>query len=115
MKERCGNPKARNYRWYGGKGILYAPEWERFEPFMVWALANGYNDGLELDRIDADKNYEPSNCRWVTKKANLRNRDFAWDEELDARLVAYAAEHGKSPYEVIRTALERLLEEEVIS
>ena len=41
---------------------------------MDWAFANGYEEGLQIDRIDVNGNYEPSNCRWVTPKENSRNR-----------------------------------------
>ena len=106
MKTRCDNPKQDGYRYYGGRGITYASEWKEFEPFLAWALPAGYSEGLELDRIDSDRNYEPTNCRWVTKKQNLRNRDHAWSDELDDKLVKFAASHNESPYEIIRRAVE---------
>ncbi|MFE2095369.1 hypothetical protein ACFW94_49825, partial [Streptomyces sp. NPDC059460] len=105
MRNRCLDPDASNYRYYGGKGISITPEWDTFPPFADWAHANGYATGLELDRIDSEKDYRPGNCRWVTKKQNIRNRDHAWDDELDAELIAFAASIGKSPYEVIADAL----------
>lgn len=49
-------------------------EWsDDFEKFYQWSIANGYKRGLEIDRIDNDGNYEPSNCRWVTRKKQLNN------------------------------------------
>ncbi len=75
IKFRCTNPKHRDFHRYGGRGIRYCPEWEKFIPFMEWALANGYQEGLEIDRIDNDGNYEPSNCRWITRQKNSLNRD----------------------------------------
>jgi hypothetical protein len=105
MRQRCGNPNAANYRWYGGKGIECCKDWDDFEVFKNWSEQHSYADGLELDRIDSDKNYEPSNCRWVTKKQNIRNRDMFWSEELDEQLVIYAKEHGMNPYEVITQAV----------
>jgi hypothetical protein len=73
MKSRCDYTSHKQYRDYGGRGIAYAAEWERFEPFAEWALANGYAEGLELDRINPDGNYEPSNCRWITHRDNMQN------------------------------------------
>lgn len=74
MKQRCYNPKRDNYERYGGRGIRVCDEWlESSTPFIKWALENGYEDGLQLDRIDNSGNYEPSNCRWVTPKNNSRN------------------------------------------
>lgn len=74
IKQRCRNPNAPFYARYGGRGISYCNEWEKFEPFYEWAEANGYEEGLTIDRIDNDGNYEPSNCRWVTHKENCQNR-----------------------------------------
>lgn len=73
MRRRCRG-KATNRQYYVDKGISYCPEWEDFDVFVRWAVDNGYQDGLEIDRIDGDKNYSPENCRWVTHKQNSRNR-----------------------------------------
>jgi hypothetical protein len=70
MKQRCYNPKRNRYQWYGGKGIKVCDEWHTFLPFMEWALANGYEDGLVLDRESSEGHYEPSNCSWVTIEEN---------------------------------------------
>lgn len=70
MKQRCYNPKSVSYKSYGARGISVCSEWLVFENFHKWAMANGYKDDLEIDRIDNDGNYEPSNCRWVTKSFN---------------------------------------------
>ena len=74
MKERCNNPHNKRYENYGGKGIKVCDEWKNdFATFRSWAMENGYDDGLTIDRIDTDGNYEPSNCRWVTHKVQNRN------------------------------------------
>ncbi|AHJ87246.1 hypothetical protein BCP8-2_208 [Bacillus phage BCP8-2] len=71
MKQRCHNPKNTNFDKYGGKGIEVCQEW-RDSPsdFISWALRNGYTDELTIDRVDATKGYEPSNCRWITLSEN---------------------------------------------
>lgn len=75
MKQRCLNPNNSNYKNYGGRGISICNEWiNNTTSFYLWALNNGYNDGLTIDRIDADGNYEPTNCRWITNKEQQRNR-----------------------------------------
>lgn len=74
MKQRCQNPKCKAYRNYGARGIKVCEEWQQFEPFLHWALNNGYQKGLDLDRKDNDGNYEPSNCRWITRRQNINNR-----------------------------------------
>ncbi len=76
MKQRCQNPKCQAYHNYGARGITVCGEWQEFEPFLEWCLANGYQKGLELDRINNDGNYEPSNCRWTTRKENSNNTRF---------------------------------------
>lgn len=73
MKSRCNRKSRKDYPLYGGRGISYAIEWGTFEAFREWALSHGYTDNLELDRINCNGNYEPNNCRWVTRKAQCNN------------------------------------------
>lgn len=70
---------------------------------------HGYVRGLEIDRIESDGDYEPGNCRYRTKKANIRDRDLAWSDELDAKLIGQASELGVSPYDLIRIVVEEYL------
>lgn len=74
MKKRCYNDKSENYPHYGGKGVKICDEWKTFEPFMEWALKNGYTDDLSIDRINSNGNYEPCNCRWVDVKTQANNK-----------------------------------------
>lgn len=74
MKKRCENPKANNYHLYGGRGIKLCKEWHSFGKFYRWAIENGYNDKLTIDRIDVNKDYEPSNCKWSTFKEQANNK-----------------------------------------
>ena len=75
MKERCNNPNSENYKWYGGRGIRVCEEWNNnFYSFYTWAINNGWEKGLELDRLDNMKDYCPENCKWVTHKQQCRNR-----------------------------------------
>lgn len=74
MLNRCRNPNVKRYDCYGGRGITVCAEWETFEPFRNWALANGYDDSLSIDRIDVNGNYEPHNCRWITMLEQAKNR-----------------------------------------
>jgi hypothetical protein len=75
MKARCQNKNAENYRFYGARGIKVCEEWAN-DPaeFCKWAEENGYTEGLQIDRIDNDGNYEPENCRFVTPAENMKNR-----------------------------------------
>jgi len=74
MKNRCGNPSVGSFQYYGGRGISVCEEWsEHYEAFQSWAEASGYQDDLEIDRIDSNGDYEPSNCRWATRNQQMRN------------------------------------------
>lgn len=75
MLQRCYNPKNKFYKNYGGRGINACYEWSGSLPqFYEWALKNGWQKGLSIDRINNDGNYEPKNCRWITIAENSRRR-----------------------------------------
>jgi hypothetical protein len=74
MIERCIRPATNSFSRYGGRGISICDEWRNdFVSFYSWAISHGWSDGLQIDRINNDGNYEPSNCRFVTNKENCRN------------------------------------------
>lgn len=74
MKSRCNSKTSTSYRLYGARGIAVCDEWLTFDNFYNWAINNGYDDYLSLDRINNDGNYEPSNCRWATDIEQSRNK-----------------------------------------
>ncbi len=92
MKRRCLDPSRGPS--YAGRGISYCPEWQNFEPFMKWALANGYKEGLTIDRKNVDEGYEPSNCRWVPMSTNQLTKQNCLSREdvLEIHALANSGE-----------------------
>lgn len=73
MKERCYCNTNKSYRWYGAKGIKVYKKWlENPNLFEKWALENGYNSTLTINRIDENGDYCPKNCEWIPLEDNAR-------------------------------------------
>lgn len=84
MIERCENKNCEAYDKYGGRGIFICQEWrESFEAFRDWAIANGYQDRLTIDRENNDGHYEPTNCRWATYAQ--QNRNYSRNRPIEFR------------------------------
>jgi len=98
MKERCYNPNRKNYRDYGGRGIVVCDRWRKnFVAF--WNDLGDPPDGLSLERINNDGNYEPKNCRWATRAEQSANRRCSIYIDLRGRRLSaaeWAAETGLS-------------------
>lgn len=80
MKDRCLNPKHKQYKDYGGRGIQICERWLKLENFFK--DMGERPSGLTLDRINNDGNYEPSNCKWATWKEQQNNRRPRLSREL---------------------------------
>lgn len=74
MKRRCLEKNNKDYKNYGRRGIKVCKKWLKYILFRNWAIDNGYKNDLTIDRIDNDGNYEPNNCRWISRLENSRNR-----------------------------------------
>ena len=77
MKQRCYNSKSKSYKYYGAREIIICDEWlgeNGFINFYNWSMENGYSDELTIDRIDANGDYEPNNCQWVSIANQMSNK-----------------------------------------
>jgi hypothetical protein len=74
MRARCRCKNISSYKYYGGRGIKVCKEWNNYLVFKEWALSNGYDENLSIDRINHNGNYEPSNCRWTTAQEQANNK-----------------------------------------
>lgn len=76
IKRRCNDKRSISYKHYGARGISVCNEWKNsFVKFYDWAMANGYKQGLTIDRIDSNKDYCPENCRWVDFLTQQNNKN----------------------------------------
>ena len=73
MKRRCTVPTDGKYPRYGGRGISICPEWMDYDVFCDWAEGAGYAEGLSINRVDNDGNYEPGNCEWTDRITQANN------------------------------------------
>ena len=74
IKKRCYNKNAKCYHRYGGRGIFMCEEWKNdFKMFYDWAINNGYQTGLEIERKNNNKGYWPRNCKWITHYEQMSN------------------------------------------
>jgi hypothetical protein len=90
IHERCRDKKHISYSRYGGQGVTVCQEWSDYTVFRDWALNSGYREGLSIDRLNSNGNYEPSNCRWTDTKTQSRNRRSNKYITLNGETLTYA-------------------------
>jgi hypothetical protein len=96
LHARCGNPNNHAYADYGGRGITVCERWATFEPFLEDMGVRPY--AMSLDRIDPNKGYEPSNCRWADAKTQSNNRRNSFERiEREFSQVVERVSGGRSP------------------
>lgn len=121
IKNRCYNPNHKRYSDYGGRGITVYSAWlNDVKLFYDWAISNGWQKGLQIDRRENDGNYTPDNCRFVSSKVNNNNKRnhllityngmtknlSEWSVELGlnySMLLARLKRYNPSPAELFET------------
>jgi len=108
MRSRCNNIKDSAYKYYGGRGIKVCKEWNDnnygFLAFYAWSMANGYREGLTIDRINVNGDYEPSNCRYITlteQQYNKQDTVWIWQDKPIQLIKCYEGEE----YRILRAKI----------
>lgn len=75
MNGRCHCETNKAFKNYGARGIIVCDEWRNdFSAFRLWAISNGYQEGLTIERVNNNGNYSPDNCKWIPRSDQPRNR-----------------------------------------
>lgn len=110
MKDRTTRKNSENYYRYGARGIKVCDEWlNDFSTFEKWAIENGYNDKLTIDRIDNNGDYEPNNCRWAdtTTQMNNTSRNKYIEYQGETHTLAEWCRMLKLNYDMVRGRIDR--------
>lgn len=105
MKSRCYNENDKSYKWYGKKGIVVCDAWkDSYVNFKEWAQRSGYEDGLTIERLDTNGNYEPENCCWKTilEQANNRSDNIDITYNGDTKTLKQWAVQLNIPYQTLQ-------------
>ncbi|WP_404407675.1 hypothetical protein [Jeotgalibacillus malaysiensis] len=109
MRGRCLSIKNLDYKHYGARGISICKEWNDYKSFYDWSMESGYQENLTIERINNDGNYEPSNCRWATRKEQARNTRMTIyvEYEGETKTLWEWAEVLKINYQTLKMRLHR--------
>lgn len=83
MRARCQSTTCHDYKDYGARGIKVCSEWENPVVFYNWAMSNGYEDHLSIERVDVNGNYCPENCCWIPMSEQSKNRRISIFHEIN--------------------------------
>lgn len=107
IKYRCYNSNHHEFHNYGGKGIIVCDEWlgeNGFANFYEWALNNGYEEGLTIDRLNSDGNYEPNNCQWITRSENTAKSNKICQHRKANKGTYYGIDSDGNYYEFVNAS-----------
>lgn len=109
MIARCEKENDKYYSNYGGRGIKVCEEWHDSTTFINWALENGYDDMLTIERKDINGDYCPDNCCWITMGKQARNRSTTRWVEYNGKTMSLAevCEITNSKYSRVQDRLNR--------
>lgn len=110
MKRRCDCPSTERYKNYGGRGISYCSEWIKFEPFMDWAIKNGYKEKMSIERVDVNGNYCPENCKWIPLDDQRNNKTNSSKVEYKGKMITISelSNATEKPYMLLWLRIFRL-------
>lgn len=109
MRKRCFGPTHHEYHRYGGRGITICDEWKQsYDAFFDWAIKNGYQDELTIERKNVNGNYAPDNCTWIPKGQQARNRSTSVLVSYKGEVISCAELSRSLGFKDKHTVLERL-------
>lgn len=105
MLSRCNNKTNYSYSHYGNRGVSVCKEWnDNYLAFKQWALQNNYDDTKSIERIDVNGNYDPSNCKWISRNDQVHNRTNSRRYEINGKTqdaAQWAREYGINYYTLL--------------
>lgn len=116
MKCRCNQPSCTEYKNYGGRGIKICEEWSDYKYgflcFYTWSITHGYEEGLTIDRINVNGNYEPNNCRYISAEEQINNKRstiWIWRDNKPIQLSLYCRANNidKKEYTKLRRGIQK--------
>jgi hypothetical protein len=109
IRNRCFNPRAPRYPYYGGRGIKVSEKWSSFNQFIT-DMGPRPHGRYSIERVDGNKDYEPGNCIWATQKTQMRNTKRTIRVTVNGQekpLITWCEEFGQG-YELAKERIKRL-------
>jgi len=110
IKSRCYRKNQPSYKSYGGRGIKMCTDWkDSFENFSKWALSNGYDESMTIERIDVNGDYCPENCKWIPLSEQARNRrsNILYEYNGETHCLTEWCERYNKDYYLVRNRIKK--------